>query len=210
MKTINRHNLNIAALASKEESRYTLSSVYITPDMTIETDGHQLVIVTTQAIDRDNSGDIDGVKATDEFEPFLLPAKKAAELAAAIPGKFKVGVGRKEQTVKGRCAAVVADKTNQNGSAIFGVTDADSQKVFSLKKAAGKFPDHTKVVPEKKGATLSVCVSLDVLMPVLRQMEKFCTAYGKAKPVMIRFYDATSEQEMTAVVMPMRPADDTL
>ena len=69
---LNKHNLNIAKLAAKDESRYSLTGIRVSPDETICTDCHQLTPVTTPKVDVEQFPAKDGFKPTRKFEPFAL------------------------------------------------------------------------------------------------------------------------------------------
>ena len=84
---LNRHNLNIARLAAKDESRYMVTGVRVSPSETIATDGRQLTRVTTPKFKADDFPVKDGFKPTTTFEPFILPAQSALAIAKALPKK---------------------------------------------------------------------------------------------------------------------------
>ena len=63
-RMLNIHNLNLADLCSKDESRFTLNAILVTKDCTVETDGHQLVKVTLPNYSADSFPEFPGFKAT--------------------------------------------------------------------------------------------------------------------------------------------------
>jgi len=218
---LNKHNLEIARLASKEtESRYALSVIHITPEETVETDGRQMVIVTTTK----SEGLIpEDIKATDKFEPFSIPASMAVEIAASLAKGDKVrvqGAGRvRSKTIKKQLHAAIDSMTNKNGNAVLGIVDSQgSERIFKAKKSAGKFPNYKTVVPAKEEAQAAFSLNLALLIPVLQQMMKFAKSYNGANPATFRFYAANKQiridaenfdtgQIMTAVIMPMKMQD---
>ena len=74
---LNKHNLNIAKLTPKDESRYSLTSILVSPDETVCTDGFQVTKVSTPKVAIENFPAKDGFKPTRKFEPFLLSAEAA-------------------------------------------------------------------------------------------------------------------------------------
>ncbi len=83
---LNRYNLELAKLATADESRYSINAIYVTPTDTVVTDGHQLTIISAPAMPEENYPVIEGFEPCGkEFEPFLIDRKSALELAAAIP-----------------------------------------------------------------------------------------------------------------------------
>src|SRR5215469_8657246 len=92
---LNRHNLNIAKLAAKEKSRISLQNIYVTPEATIETDGHQLISVTRPPVDKEQFPVKDGDSFTavgNEHSPFMMSAVDALNIAKALPKKSPIPV----------------------------------------------------------------------------------------------------------------------
>ena len=54
---LNKHNLSIAELASKEESRYILQAIHVSAKRTAVTDGSIAVMVTLPEVDEKNFPD---------------------------------------------------------------------------------------------------------------------------------------------------------
>jgi DNA polymerase III sliding clamp (beta) subunit (PCNA family) len=72
---LNRNNLEIAKLVSRDPSHFTLSAIRVSCEETAETDGHQLIRVTRPA----------GAEQP-THAPFLLPAATALQVAKAVGG----------------------------------------------------------------------------------------------------------------------------
>lgn len=225
---LNKHNLSIANLASKEESRFTLNAIYVTPEYTVETDGHQLVMVTTPKEPERVEGEASPLPAIPNFthdpafKPFLLPSKDALEIVKSIPKKpfldllehVFVGTRYTHKTIDG-------PDTKVTEHASLAVTDLESPRTFSPVIPAGTFPDYTRVVPRKENADLAIAISVNLLGPVIKQFQSFmkeersgAAIFRFTRPRVDRSFvdsrtvriDATNElhQTMTAVVMPMR------
>ena len=163
---LNKHNLNVAKLAAKDESRYTLTGIRVSPDETMCTDGHQLTRVTTPKVNVDDFPAGEGFTATAKWEPFILDAKAALTIAKAIPNGSTIPILHH---------AAIGEATNVNGHAQIMVNDLESPQVFTPRKIDGQFPDVERVldgVPEDK-ADVVVGLGFDVLLPVLREMKRF-------------------------------------
>lgn len=203
---LNKHNLNIAALADKEKSRFTLNAIQVSPERTAETDGHQLVIVSTVKTDAADFPQVPGMEPpVDSFKPFLLPAAEALNIAKALPKKTPIPV---------LANAAVSAETDVNGHSVIGVTDLENARAFRTQKPEGNFPDIDRVIPNLEGATLTIGFNPALLAKVLKQIESFqqgkfgppsCTLsfYGPTKAMRIDA-DGGDDQHLTAVVMPMR------
>jgi predicted DNA-binding transcriptional regulator AlpA len=203
---LNKHNLNIAALCSKEQSRFTLNALYVTPTATVETDGQQMVLVTLPPETKAETFPElpNSPKAVDDWKPFLLPASEAAVISKALPKKSTIPVLQ--------CAAVT-DETDANGHSAIAITDLEMARVFRTKKPEGNFPDYERVIPKSEAAEFQISLNAAILAKIMKQIESFqpdnrtpaCTfSFSDAKsPVRI---DATGgdNQQLTAVVMPMR------
>ncbi|HYT08947.1 MAG TPA: hypothetical protein VEL77_14985 [Rugosimonospora sp.] len=207
---LNRHNLNIAALCSKEASRFSLQALYVTPQATVETDGHQLVSVTlAPGLQAESFPEPPNTpKAVDEWKPFLLPASEALAIAKALPKKSKIPALE--------CAAVT-DETDGHGHSAISVTDLEFARVFRTRKPEGNFPDYERIMPKLKNATFQVAFDAALLVRVLNRIVAFQQGQGNAKggnPATVTFsftdknhavrLDAKGgeDQQLTAVVMP--------
>ena len=138
---LNKHNLNLAALASKEMSRFTLNGILVTPTETVETDGHQLCTVSMQKTDTEavpHPNGVDFAPAAD-WKPFILPAGEALDIAKAIPKKSTVPICQN---------AFIGAKTDVNGTAQIAVTNLEQFRVFNPRKLEGNFPDWKRVIPK--------------------------------------------------------------
>lgn len=203
---LNKHNLNIAALCSKEESRFTLNSILVTPDATVETDGHQLVKVTLPPDMKAESFPVrEGQSpAVDSWKPFLLPASEALNIAKALPKKTTMPVLK---------YAAVTEDTDKNGHSSIAVTDLEMARVFNTKKPEGNFPDFERIMPKKEDAEFRIAFNAELLRRVLQQVEAFRSeehnaecVFSFASPSGPLRVDARNGQgqEFTGVIMPLR------
>jgi hypothetical protein len=204
---LNKHNLAIASLASKEESRFTLNAILVTPECTIETDGHQLVMVTTpKDVPVDSFPQVPGIPpATLDFKPFLLPAAEAQKIAKSLP---------KKTTIPALLHAGISTPADDSEDNLIFVTDPEAAQSFRIRKVKGNFPDHNRVMPKPDDSRFQIALDARLLRTVLGTLDSFVDSRQNAP---VRFYfkspnealridadNGETGQHMTAVVMPMR------
>ena len=211
---IHPNTLKVAKAASTDDQRFTLNSVYITPDGGgVATDGHVLVKFTPRDMpDAKEYPPIEGMEgatAADKEEPalqpFILPSAAAAEILKAMPKK------RTTLPILENIALDVA-ATNGNGSAVMGVTDLENPWIFRPKKIEDQFPDVDKVIPEMdKKPTIEIGLGIDTMLRALNTI-KSLYPNSNHKGLRFKFYDANSAiriegsnnaGDIVAVVMPM-------
>lgn len=200
---LNKNNLVIAKLASKEENRYVINGVLVKPDCTVVTDGHMLVEVSTPDVALDDVPAIDGITPTREFEPFILSRESAIDIFEAIP---------KKPTKPILEHAFVGKESNESELAVIGMSDAYNPKLFKSRKVEGVFPDYKSVIPSVESAEVSTCWNLDLLAPLLTTLASFksdrwrwsaATFHIKGPEDPVRIDMKAGEQKVTAVFMPM-------
>lgn len=196
---LNKANLQIAELACKEESRFTLNGILVTPQETVATDGHILARVTTPKVEGDFP-DVPGCTRTEQFEPFVLDSKTAKEIIRLIPRNPTLPI----------LEHVSVGSEGSNGTAALAVTDLDRTRVFLPKKLTGKFPDFSVIFP-KKPAEYVVAFNCDLLIAALKQVRRFighasaCAVleiHGPQSPLVIS--TENDGQRMDVLLMPMR------
>jgi hypothetical protein len=207
---LNKHNFEVANFVCKEESRYSLQAILVTPQATVATDGHRLVKVTVPA-DRkaeDFPKADPSFHASDTFAPFLLPAESAKQIAKAIPKKQTIPILE--------CVAIDGKQTDANGTAHLAVTDLQTFTPFTVRKPEGRFPNYESIIPKTGECTLSISVNPVYLMELCKSALEFQGGRGAYNPkIILRFRDANSSirleckpnderQEWLAVLMPMR------
>jgi hypothetical protein len=199
---LNRHNLSIAALASRSDNCYSLGSILVEPKRTAVTDGHLALTVSTPDIPDADAPAIEGFSPTLEFAPFMLPAAAALDIAKAIPKNSNLPVLQNAFVDAGA-----------NGTANLAVTDLETPRIFGVKKTEGKFPNVDMVIPKTDDAEIAIALSPDLLIKLLRVMSPICDS--KQPSVILRIKDPESQiridaknpvtgQEAIGVLMPMQ------
>lgn len=177
MKTMNVHNLSIAALCPKEEARFTLNAIHITPEFTEATDGHFLMRVDKPDISQDSFPTIpDGNGGTLEpnEEPALLGTDECAVLCKALKMKTPIPVLA--------TAALV-----RNGSARYVVaTDLETVTKKAVMDGAVSFPDVDRAMPKAEDADFVIGFDVHLLARVFTQMARMSDK-GKINTVTLRF-----------------------
>jgi len=191
---LNRHNLDIAKLASKEESRYVLGAILANETDTIVTDGHCLVIVSKPPVP-ESAPVVEGFERVDT--PRLIPRQCALDLA---------------KLAKGADFNVVQLGKNGNGAKPAAAID---NSIVYFDPIDGQFPNYKAVMPNHRDAVFTINLDPQLLGKVLDVVN---SAIGKekrlAREVTFRFYDkdkairidatnVDAGQQITAVVMPM-------
>jgi hypothetical protein len=194
---LNRFNFSIAALIDTE-SIGPISGLLVSPTSTVETDGHQLIVVTSPESQPSLFPPDDEIADAEEFTPFILDRDSALKLAKIIP-KPKEGAPRE--------LAVIDISTETDGTATLAVNDDDRRTIVKSEKIAGDYPNFGTLIPPVESARFEISFSSDLLGKILSAFEKF------SGQITIRLFGANQGaridaerdgQVMTAVVMPMR------
>ena len=201
---LNKNNFEIATLCPEDDahSKFLLRGIRVTPAGTVATSAYVLLKIS-------NSG------AADHFDPFILPAKVALKIAAALP------VGSK---IRSHDHATI-EHTEGEAAVRISVTNEDAdQDVYNARSINGLLPDIDKAIPDVEGAAVKIMLDLDMLIPLLQQIRAF---HGKRddhgvsrlrRTATFRFYEGPNGydsaqridaennvgQELTAVFMPCR------
>lgn len=204
---LNKHNLSIRRFAPKEESRWTLQGIQITPQYTVVTNGHYLVKVTTPKVKVEDyplnaRETLEGFKPSVDFKPFILPTDAAKEIEKAIPKHKLIPILNH--------AAIDGPRTDGNGSATITTTDLENTRVFTPHKIEGQFPNWEMVVP-KDEPKVTFAVDASYLAKIADAAAKFSSHSNKRVKITIygentaiRFDVENHEQEMMALLMPVR------
>jgi hypothetical protein len=176
---LNRHNLDIASLCSKEESRYSLCGILVTKERTCVTDGHLLVTVTTPDIPPDNIPIIEGINPSEDPIPFIMPADQALSISKAIPKRSLIPVITNAFVESG-----------EGDSAKVAVTDLESPRIFNCKKIPGIFPKFDQVIPSPDSAEIAIAVDANLMINVLKSLGSVSAATKeKLASVILRISD---------------------
>jgi hypothetical protein len=178
---LNRHNLNIATLCAKGESRFTLSAILVEKDRTLETDGYHLVSVTRPTYKVEGFPEVPGAPplANGNQRSFLMPAESALAISKALPKKTTIPILS--------CAAPgVIDGANNTMPVV--TTDLSSAQTHMVREQSGSFPDWKRVIPDPE----SQCYETTIDVVKLRALCDQFIAFGKNRsgtaPVTFRFH----------------------
>lgn len=169
---LTKAELDLAKLASKEESRYTLQAIAVDKEETVVTNGYYLVRVTHQAnvmSDAWPMGDTPLEMAHVNGEPRLLSREAALAAGKAIPRKATIPVLRH--------AALAQDNTLHT-------TDLESPQQFPS-DVPGRFPNWKAVMPRKDGRKETpVVIGLDASHLAL--LAKYFADHGNERKTVIK------------------------
>ena len=218
-RALNIHNLNLAKLASGDNSRFTLRAIHVTDTATIVTDGTQLTMVDLAKQPLSDSPSIPGMTLARTWKPFNLQADVALDVAKALP---------KKPALPACGLAYIGDAANSEGNIEIGLTDLDSPRTFRPKVMSGNFPDYKRVVPDPNTSHYQIVVDAEILAAVLEYVRKFGISGGRC-PIKFSFWkhnmnkgsqrdaepwvpksftleadNAETGQHLLSVIMPMR------
>lgn len=164
MPLLNKHNLELAKLASKEENRFLLQGILVQPESTVVTDGQVLMEVTTADFRAADFPQPPGIaSATDEWKPFVLSAQDALAIAKTIP---------KKTTTPILSNAAVATPNGDDHMTIF-TTDLERHNPVTVRKLTGTYPDYKRVIWPAEEAEFAINVNARNLADVLDFVAKF-------------------------------------
>ena len=198
---LNRHNFNIASLIDKDAVG-PIAGVLVSPESTVETDGHQIVMVTAPEAQPSLFPEDDDITESEEFTPFVLDKASALKLAKIMPNP-KEGNTRE--------MAVIDISTETDGTATLAVNDDERRTIVKSEKIPGTFPAVMKIIPPIDGAKFEISFSSDVLVPVLKAFHGFSGTLTMRLFSALRGVRIDAEangQIMTAVVMPLRQIEE--
>lgn len=201
-----KYNFSIAGLLPKDEEALISSAagLYVSPERTIETDGHQMVIVTAPESQPNLFEQPDGLKEAEYFTPFLMDRESSLKIAKVIP--------KRNPDAPENSMVMLDVNTESEVDSTVAITESIRRSIFkSTKIDAAKFPDVDAVIPSAESAIIELRFSPDILIQVLNHFKRFCAEddsqviirlFGKGLGMRI---DAEScGQIITAVVMPLR------
>jgi hypothetical protein len=203
---LNKHNLNVYKACSKEESRFTLNGIYVSPTRTAATDGCRLLACTMPTNCAIESAlQVPGCTNTAEFKPFLLPTAACVEIGKAIPRKTTLPVLEMVQ---------IGSESDGDTRAVLAAGDLENVRVFHPQKLPGNFPDIDRVIPLQEKTEFSIKLNAKLLKEMAEQFEKFsdglhlqCVTMSFTTPDnAVRFdgFNGTTGQNLVGVLMPVR------
>jgi DNA polymerase III sliding clamp (beta) subunit (PCNA family) len=181
----NKHNLAVAKIASKNETRPELCAVLFKAGCTVATDGIKLVEVSTPR-------EADAYpKAMKGAAPFLVPAKRVSDM----------------KIDKGTTIAV----KHLDGTKVELLTTIDGMEEAKMHpRVDGTFPTYDKIFPSSKPlATISIdAKNLIEVLKILEDMNSTnavtIKVFGVNEPVLIEAENVSDNQTGRGLVMPMR------
>lgn len=206
---LNRHNFQIAELAPDDPELYPLKlcGIYVTPGGTFETDGSQCVFVSAPELQQTLFDPPDGVEPAEDFTPFILPREQALKVAKGIP--------KTKEKDEQNCA-IIDQRSEEGNEATLAMQDATWQDVLTTRKIEGKFPDISRIIPNKDASRITIALDVHRFASLLKCFARFCKS-GNDPRITLRIYgqgeagmriDAEGVgQEMVAVIMPLRDVE---
>lgn len=199
----NKENFTVAKVASKDQSRYNLNSIYCHPKFTVGCDGHALMIVTAPKMDIEEMPVPAEGELTDKFEPFILNLDDAKKVEKSIPKKPTFPILQHVALLK-----------SDNSNAKLYTTDLQSQNITVSKKIDGKYPQFGKAMPKGKPIK-TIRVQTKLLKTLVEAIEQ---AQGKRDQpwvdlqiyeneegyIGLKSHNSDTDQRITAVLMAMK------
>lgn len=197
----NQHNLDIAKITPKEQSRPEINSVFFKPDKTVATDSFRLI---EMAVPKTTEEDINNypAKSMRGFKPFLIDAHTLKSVKIKPNKNLPV---LQYATVKHVDNNKVELNIPAAGDGAAGVTE-----VKAFRRVDGQFPDYEQIMP--KGApVIEVMVNGRYLKELLELLVKSNAGkdekvtvklYGEKEPIVIT--NNNEDQKGTAVLMPIQ------
>jgi DNA polymerase III sliding clamp (beta) subunit (PCNA family) len=205
MFLLNKLNFLVAPFASKEDSRYTLKAVHVTPEYTEATDGHRLVRITTPKDSASEFPRVPGFTPNGSPKSFLLPVDAAKTIQKAVPKTHIPVVNH----------AAITGTGDENKPVAIAVTDLDNPQVFQPRPVTGQYPNTDIVIPKDDAAAVfQFTVRADYLAELCKAIQDFAgdgkyrpgiatlTFYGPSKAVRLDARNENTDQNLIAILMP--------
>lgn len=201
---LTKASLNLAKLAPNEDSRCTLKGILVTPDESVVTDGHMMVVINNIWHRPEELPGIPNGTATIDFKPFVLEAKDALQVASTIAKKSTVPMLQQR----------FVTPPNNDGFVTIGCA---SEQALTVKPMAGNFPDFKRVLPGKDPV-----FRFNVGAKLLKRVVDYAAQNGDERGAVLEFGFHASDgkltnktameiratvgdgQDMRALIMPMR------
>ena len=213
MKLLNRKQLEIIKLSSKDETRQALNSLYIYEDTTVTTDGHRMIAVKSNQFNREDWPP-NGVNWQDDAASgavsFLVDRKTIEDTLKNIPKNPAMPI------LASAAVGLIEAKDGEPDRVVCQTTDLDRTKNIEARTITGKFPNYKQVIPDYKNEELYISMGInasyleEVCNLLKKYREKSCaiTLYMKKEDanrhsLVITAYDGEGT-EATAIIMPYR------
>lgn len=199
----NKHNLEVAKVASKSDMKPELACVLFMPDKTVATDTFRLVEMSTHKLDRFGNyphESIDGVVTDKDKMPdgYLLPAREVL--------KHKI---IKHKTLPELNVAVLAEGKLNEVALVS--TNLEAVTRSGMRSVNGVFPKYDQVMPKDDDIAFSMNINAGYLAEVVKilgALNKYDAVTlhfqkGTGKALYITAKDDKGNQSAKALVMPM-------
>lgn len=193
---LNRHNLSVVEMASRDASRFGLNAIHVTPEFTEASDGH-IAIRVARLPQSDAYVPVAGEELVSE-QNFMLPLAEAKQALKAIP-------------VKAGSTSVAVIRADQNRTV--SVLNGASTQNIAVPEVAATFPDLDCVIPSADGYRFAISVNPELLRIIADAAAKHQA--GARVPVINMFFtestgaitlewETNAAQPVTALLMPVR------
>jgi len=200
----NKENFAVGKVASKDQYKQNLNSIYCHPKFTVGCSGPALMIVTTPKMDIEEMPSPQNEELVDKFEPFILDLNDAKKVEKSIPKKTSLPL-----------LSHVAILKSENGNAKFFTTDLQSQNITVSRKIDGEYPQFGKVFPKGKPIktmrfdtrllkTLIDAIESAQGSPNTPHVDIDIYDNGNEGVVMFKSNNIDTGQRITALLMPLR------
>lgn len=214
---LSKSNLDIAVMASKDETRPALMNLRITPEYTEATSGRILGRVEIPEEKAEDFPEVPGFSpnGSEPVKEILIPAKSALEISKSIPRSPKLPI------LEYANIGAVSGANTERSTVCIAVTDLDSPRVSSLRVDPNPYPNSDQVFPEnikdsETGKAAEPVIEIAFAASQLKILADFCSKHTKGGTGQIRLKVYTPTGAMAwecrsasgikayGLVMPMR------
>jgi hypothetical protein len=187
---------------ASERGRFALNAIALTDKGALSSDGRILLFIPYPDIDATDAPLIEGVNAQapkPDGEPFIVDAKEAADAVGALITKGK-------ESSYGYDWTKIIQGEILGDTIVLGGTNLSTQRVLTLSRAPGEFPQVGHVIPDYSNA-VTFTVDLDYLVQVARTLR----AASKSPTVTLRIIDEETAMGLSCndgvgmLLMPFEP-----
>jgi hypothetical protein len=203
---LNRNNLLVSAMASKDTTRFNLNSIHLTSKYTEATNGHSFCRIDLP--EQFDPEDVPAIIKTDKAENFQ-------ESILSLDGLKNIKLTKSQLPVIDGQLYIDVDESNKNGKVKVASTDLDNVFETNIAKLDCNYPDISFVLP-KTPAKFRIGVSAKLLRDMAdlivkaKKGSQYETAIlefrSEVEPIMV-LSETTEGQKITGLIMPMRIVD---